>query len=69
MIEFLWPWVFVLLPLPLIVRYAVPRAGIRDAALFVPFFQTLTKLDAKSNHRATRSVVVAVLAWRVMPRQ
>lgn len=62
MIEFLWPWVFILLPLPLIVRFVVPRAGIRDAALFVPFFRTLTRLDAKSNHRAARSFMIALLA-------
>lgn len=69
MIEFVWPWVFAALPLPLILRLVIPRAGNRDAALFVPFFQTLTRLDAKASHRVSRSFIIAVsavLAWLLL---
>ncbi len=69
MIEFVWPWVFAALPLPLILRLLLPRAGNRDAALFVPFFQTLTRLDAKASHRVSRSFLVAlsaILAWLLL---
>jgi len=66
MIEFLWPWVFVLAPLPLLVYFGLRRAGNRDPALYVPFFRTLTGLDAGVGRRSTRSflsVVLAVLTW------
>ena len=62
MIEFVWPWIFAVLPLPLILRWLTPRAGIRDAALFVPFFQTLSKLDTHAGQRISRSFIVGVLA-------
>ncbi len=62
MIEFVWPWVFLAVPLPLILRLLIPRAGIRDAALFVPFFQTLTRLDARASQRSSRSWLLALLA-------
>jgi Ca-activated chloride channel family protein len=68
-IEFVWPWVFAVLPLPLILRLLLPRAGNRDAALFVPFFQALTRLDAKASHRVSRSFLVAlctILAWLLL---
>lgn len=66
MIEFVWPLAFAALPLPLLIRWLVPRAGVRDAALFVPFFQILTRLDARATHRVSRSFIVALLsiaAW------
>ncbi len=66
MIEFLWPWVFAALPLPLLVYLFMPRAGKRDAALYVPFFRSLSGLDAKSVRAATRNILLttlAVLAW------
>lgn len=69
MIEFVWPWVFIALPLPLLLRALVPRAGVRDAALFVPFFQTLARLDAKAGAGLSRSVwltLLAILAWLLL---
>lgn len=69
MIEFIWPWVFVLLPLPLLVRRLLPRAGHREAALYVPFFRVLSRLDARPTHAAMRSImlnVLATLAWLLL---
>src|SRR5690606_41031139 len=40
MMEFVWPWVFLALPLPLLLNRLVPRAGNREAALYVPFFRS-----------------------------
>lgn len=62
MIEFVWPWVGFLLPLPLLVYLLVPRSGNRDAALFVPFFNSLSRLDSRSAHSGTRNRLLAVLA-------
>ena len=66
MIEILWPWVFVLLPLPLVVYLSMQRAGNRDPALHVPFFRTLTGLDAGVGRHSSRNVLtvaLAVLTW------
>jgi Ca-activated chloride channel homolog len=69
MIEFIWPWVFALLPLPLLVRRLLPRAGRQEAALYVPFFRVLSRLDAKPTHAAVRSLLLsmlATLAWLLL---
>ena len=36
MIEFLWPWIFVLLPLPYLLQRWLPAAENNQAALRVP---------------------------------
>jgi Ca-activated chloride channel family protein len=66
MIEFLWPWVFVALPLPWLANLLLPRAGNRDAALYVPFFRVLSRLDATSVRAGARNILLAslaVLSW------
>src|SRR5688572_8619763 len=66
MIEFVWPWVFAVLPLPWLIHLLMPRAGARDAALYVPFFRALSRLDAKSARATTRNALLtlfAVIAW------
>jgi len=66
MIEFLWPWVFAMLPLPWLLRHFMPRAGKREAALYVPFFRTLSRLDANPTHGNVRNITLAtmaILAW------
>ncbi|MEY4640412.1 MAG: hypothetical protein RLZZ227_406 [Pseudomonadota bacterium] len=66
MIEFIWPWVFAVLPLPWLINLLLPRAGARDAALYVPFFRSLSRLDATSKRVGARNILLAiltVLAW------
>ena len=66
MIEFVWPWVFAVLPLPWLVHLLLPRAGARDAALYVPFFRNLSGLDAHAARAASRNALImtmAILAW------
>jgi len=66
MIEFLWPLVFAALPLPWLLRHFMPHAGKREAALYVPFFRTLSRLDANPTHGNVRNIVLAlmaILAW------
>lgn len=41
MFEFGWPWVFVFLPLPLLVYRLIPTARQQKAAVVVPFYQRL----------------------------
>ncbi|MEM8594237.1 MAG: VWA domain-containing protein [Pseudomonadota bacterium] len=48
--ELMWPWVFVLLPLPLLVYFFIPAAKSgNDDALWTPFF------DRLSNHHADQA--------------
>lgn len=66
MIEFVWPWVFAVLPLPWLVYLFMPRAGARDAALYVPFFRAMSGLDVRSAGATARNLfltLLAVLAW------
>ncbi|QEY58375.1 VWA domain-containing protein [Pseudomonas sp. C27(2019)] len=56
MFEFAWPWLFLLLPLPWLVRVFVPPLPPHDAALCIPFYTELTALQ--------RSQSKAVPYWR-----
>lgn len=57
MFEFLWPWVFALLPLPLVMRLLLPAADSGEAALKVSF---LNELEGLSGRRARAHLPV----WR-----
>ena len=55
MINFLWPWALLALPLPIIVYYLVTPASRDEAALFVPFFSLISHYseDSSGNLRST----------------
>lgn len=62
MLELVWPWVFLVLPLPLLVRYfAKPHRSTGEAALRAPFLDEL-----KTIARARRSQLSAPW-WMVLP--
>jgi Ca-activated chloride channel family protein len=46
MIEWLWPWMLLLAPLPLLVRRLLPAASSQEAALHAPFFREWRQLSA-----------------------
>ncbi len=55
-----WPWLLALLPLPLLVRYLLPRArkgGLR--ALWVPWYRTVTG----GRRESVRKPLLQLLAW------
>ena len=54
MIEWLWPWVLVLAPLPLLVRRLLPPASGEEAALRAPFYAEWRQLS-ESQGKRTRS--------------
>jgi len=66
MIQIEWPWVFALLPLPLLLRFILPAANtVQDAALRVPFIE-----DFNNNISSSKSInvqkwllLLATLAW------
>ncbi len=66
MLEFTWPWAFLLLPLPVAVYSLLRRAPRQDAALYVPFFNTLARLQSdRENLTSGRLVLLVgcVLIW------
>ena len=63
--SFDWWWVVALLPLPLLVRWVLPSAPVRqEAALRIPFFDQLQDLPA-ANSRSLRAArwPLAALMW------
>ncbi len=66
MINFEWPWIAALLPLPIIIRFLFPPAEVvNEAALRVPF---LTEFSTHSNdgHHVDvkrRLIWLAIIAW------
>jgi Ca-activated chloride channel family protein len=64
--EFSWPWVFLVLPLPLLVYLLTPALNRQEAALLVPFFQQIAGLQQAQSNRATRrwlQALVLSLIW------
>ncbi len=67
MIHFEWPWLFLTLPLPLIVRYLLPATiSVENAALRVPFIDDFKSLNQENvQHQTIKrwSLWLATLAW------
>jgi Ca-activated chloride channel homolog len=61
MLEFSWPWIFLALPLPLLVYWLMPRAPRQDAALRIPFYHQLLKLQTDNTRHYNKSVVMLIL--------
>ena len=68
MLEFAWPWLFLLLPLPLLVRL-LPPVSRPQAALKVPFLEDFQQLQSRLRRRAGSSraaLWLAALAWLLL---
>jgi len=65
MIQFAWPWVFALLPLPWLIRRLLPPAGDHvGAALRLPFFRDLPRSAVTGQVAPGRAIrLLAWLAW------
>ena len=69
MIEIAWPWIFCLLPLPLLLRLLLPKALLTEAAaLFAPFVLNLQLTDKTGGPRATEMwrIALATLIWLLL---
>lgn len=55
MIEWLWPWLFLLTPLPWLIRRFAPAAHSRQPALRAPFFQEWQTLGSAQHSRSLRA--------------
>jgi len=67
-IEFVWPWVFAVLPLPLLMAWLLPRAPEHaSAALRMPFYAALQKAVGDSHSGRSRlRLLLAMLAWLLL---
>ncbi len=65
MIAFAWPWVFLLLPLPWLIRRYVPAAAPpRQAALIVPFLDDFSGIQPGHGMQGSRKLLFAAsIAW------
>jgi len=69
MIHFAWPWLLILLPLPLLLRRLLPAdSSTRDAALRVPFLGDFRFAGAARSNVINRHVFLwlALLAWSLL---
>lgn len=69
MLELHWPWLFLLLPLPWVVRRLLPPVSRQQAALRVPFLEDFEALEVGSARQggADRSrLLLASLAWLLL---
>lgn len=66
MIEFLWPYAALFLPLPILVYLLIPRAEHKEPALQVPFFSSASGYVSGSSGRNTTSLLrrlLLILMW------
>ena len=64
MIEWIWPWMLVLLPLPILVRLLWPAARSSQPALRAPFYDDWQALnDAQGGNRNTRGKLAGLTLW------
>ncbi len=65
MIHFEWPWLFVLLPLPLLVRWLLPaKMTVEQAALKVPFLDDFSEAETKAFAQHDQlPLLLAAIAW------
>jgi len=66
MIEWIWPWIVLLLPLPWLVRKLSPSATSSEPALRAPFYDDWQQLNESHGGKALRQGLVPALAlWLV----
>jgi Ca-activated chloride channel homolog len=65
MIHFEWPWLLVVFPLPLLVRWLLPaHAVVEQAALKVPFLDDFTDVETKSiSQKSKWLLILGAIAW------
>ena len=66
MIEWLWPWMLLLAPLPWVVRRFAPAVRSRDAAIRAPFFEQWQQLRREQTGRSARGAALPQLTlWLI----
>lgn len=63
MIEFIWPWMSLALPLPLLVWRLLPQSRRRQASLKIPHYEQFLRHESLSALSARSWLVLAAAAW------
>lgn len=66
MFEFAQPWLFILLPIPLLVYWLAPPVANQESAIRVPFYQALIGLDQsglQQSHRGVVQQLLLIVCW------
>ncbi|MDT8334693.1 MAG: VWA domain-containing protein [Desulfurivibrionaceae bacterium] len=69
MLNFIWPWAFWLLPLPLLAHLLLPKSAKRDAALFVPFYRDVLSFEPGAGRPGRRKIgrwLLLLLIWTLL---
>lgn len=66
MLDWQWPWIAVLLPLPWLLRKRLPPLAEGTAALRVPFYNSLIQLPASAIPTPRSRLVLASLMWLLL---
>ncbi len=65
-IQFIWPWIFILLPLPLLLRLLLPASDKnQDAPLHIPFIEDFNSVPHNTGFINQNKLLatLAILAW------
>lgn len=65
MLEWLWPWMFVLLPLPLLARRMTARSRPKGAALRYPLYRQLVRMQSDPSNRSLSQFMPLLLAFLI----
>ncbi len=63
MINWTWPYLFLLLPLPLLIRLITKEVKTASGAIKVPFYQQLNNLDANPTQAGVKRLSRIILVW------
>ncbi|MDE0308747.1 MAG: VWA domain-containing protein [Acidiferrobacterales bacterium] len=66
MLKFVWIWMLVLLPLPILVRWLVPRSDQILPSLRAPFFHEVTSNGMTADSPSRGSIVLAAVLWAAL---
>lgn len=66
MLEWQWPWIGLLLPLPWVVHKLLPPADSTPAAIRVPFFEDLAQSSGGVSSYPKISAILSVLMWLLL---
>ncbi|MEM7360811.1 MAG: VWA domain-containing protein [Pseudomonadota bacterium] len=65
MLSWQWPYVFALIPLPLVVRWLTPPLETAAGAIRVPFYQAFYDLDDGLSRRSVSNWLRGILLWLI----
>ncbi|MFV0478583.1 MAG: vWA domain-containing protein [Parahaliea sp.] len=61
MIDWLWPWMLIILPLPWLLRHLLPAKSSEQVALHAPFYQQWHTLSEQASNRSQSTHIFSLL--------